>query len=158
MTVDIRRATPEDADVLDAMVRELAGHEGSLAHVHADAAEWRAMLTRPDVRVLIAEADGEAIGFASTMRRLHMWSAKDILALDDLYVRSGHRDRGVGGRLMSAVARLAAQDDLLVVWGVRLDNHAAQRFYGRLGATLSTSMSARWTPESYRRHLVKSAC
>jgi hypothetical protein len=54
---------------------------------------------------------------------------------------------------MNAAARLASRDDLLVVWGVRLDNHAGQRFYARLGATLSTKMAASWTPDRYRRHL-----
>ena len=58
---------------------------------------------------------------------------------------------------MSAVARLAAGDDLAVLWGVRLDNHAGQRFYARLGATLSTKMTASWAPERYRRHLMTTA-
>ncbi|MGW9586276.1 N-acetyltransferase family protein [Microbacterium sp. NPDC055455] len=150
---EIREATPEDAAVLDEMVRELAAHEDSLEHVLVGAAEWRTLLARPEVTVLIAEAEGEALGFTSMVRRLHLWSGRDLLALDDLYVRPGHRDNGVGGRLMNAAARLASRDDLLVVWGVRLDNHAGQRFYARLGATLSTKMAASWSPDRYRRHL-----
>lgn len=149
----IREATPADAGVLDAMVRELAAHEGDLEHVHVDKDAWSELLARPDVRVLIAEDETGAIGFASMVRRIHLWTGGDLLALDDLYVRPGHRDRGVGGRLMTAVARLAAEDDLLVQWGVRLDNHAGQRFYARLGATLSTKMTASWAPAQYRRHL-----
>ena len=151
--IEIREATPDDAEVLDGMVRELAAHEDSLEHVRVTADRWRELLTRGEVTVLIAEADGEAIGFASAVRRLHLWSGGDLLALDDLYVRPGHRDRGVGGLLMSAIARMAARDDLLVVWGVRSDNHSGQRFYSRLGATLSTKTTASWTPDSYRRHL-----
>lgn len=149
----IRRAGIADARVIDAMVRELAAHENSLEHVHVDAAGWERQLARPDVVVLLAEEGGEPVGFASTARRLHLWSGGDLLALDDLYVRPRHRDHGVGGQLMSAVARFAATEDLLVQWGVRLDNSAGQRFYARLGATLSTKMSAVWTPEGYRRHL-----
>ena len=152
MTV-IREATPADAAVLDAMVRELAAHEGDLAHVHVDADAWSKLLARPDVRVLIAEDESGAIGFTSTVRRIHLWTGGDLLALDDLYVRPDHRDKGVGSRLMTAVARLAAEDDLLVQWGVRLDNHAGQRFYARLGATLNTKMTASWAPAQYRRHL-----
>lgn len=155
--VEIRVATTADAGLLDALVRELAEHEQSLEHVGVDAAGWRTMLTRRDVTVLLAQHDDEVIGFASTVRRFHLWSGTDVLALDDLYVRPGHRDRGTGTRLMSAVARLADRDDLLVVWGVRLDNHAGQRFYARLGATLSTKMSASWTPEHYRHHLAATA-
>ncbi len=157
MKADMRHATPEDAEVVHAMVRELAAHEDSLEHVLVGVPEWRGLLARTDVTVLIAEHEGEVIGFASTLRRLHVWSGGDLLALDDLYVRRDHRDKGVGSRLMSAVARLAAGHDLPVVWGVRLDNHAGQRFYARLGATLSTKMTASWTPERYRHHLMTTA-
>ena len=155
--IDIRLDTDADAEVIDTMVRELAAHEQSLEHVHADAAAWRALLNRPDVSVLLAQHDGEVIGFASAVRRLHLWTGSELLALDDLYIRPGHRDKGAGTRLMTAVARLADREALLVVWGVRLDNHAGQRFYARLGATLSTKMSASWTPEHYRRHLAVGA-
>ena len=103
--------------------------------------------------VLIAEDDAGAVGFTSTVRRIHLWTGGDLLALDDLYIRPGHRDKGIGSQLMNAVARLAAEDDLLVQWGVRLNNHAGQRFYARLGATLNTKMTASWTPAQYRRHL-----
>lgn len=151
--VRIRQATAADAEVLDVMVRELAAHEKSLEHVRVDAAAWRTLLARRDVRVLIAEQDSRVLGFASTVRRLHLWTGGDVLALDDLYVRPGHRGKGLGGRLMAAVARLADKDGLLVQWGVRLDNHAGQRFYARLGARLDTKMSASWTPAQYRRHL-----
>jgi GNAT superfamily N-acetyltransferase len=149
----IRQATTADAAVLDDMVRELAAHEGDLEYVHVDAAGWRKLLFRPDVRVLIAEDETGVIGFASTVRRVHLWTGGDLLALDDLYVRPGHRDKGVGSQLMTAVARLAADHDLLVQWGVRLDNHAGQRFYARLGATLNTKMTASWAPAQYRWHL-----
>ena len=151
--VHIRQATAEDATVLDAMVRELAAHEGDLEHVHVDADAWRGLLARADVRVLLAEDETGVIGFTSTIRRVHLWTGGDLLALDDLYVRPGHRDKGVGSRLMAAVASLAAEDDLLVQWGVRLDNQAGQRFYARLGASLSTKMTASWAPAQYRRHL-----
>lgn len=149
----IRQATAADAEILDEMVRELATHEKSLEHVRVDAAAWRTLLTRRDVRVLIVEQDSHVLGFASTVRRVHLWTGGDVLALDDLYVRPGHRGKGLGGRLMAAVARLADEDELLVQWGVRLDNHAGQRFYARLGARLDTKINASWTPAQYRRHL-----
>lgn len=151
--VDIRIASPADADALDAMVKELAEHEHSLEHVRTDPATWRRLLARPDVHVFIAESGGAVVGYASSVRRLHLWSGGDRLDLDDLYVRGEHRDRGVGSALMAAVALLAARDDVIVSWGVRLDNHSGQRFYARLGATLSTKMTASWTPDRYRRHL-----
>ena len=149
----IRRAGPSDATAVHDMVRELAAHEGSLEDVLAGPAEWRALLAHPEVVVLIAEVAGEPVGFTSTVRRLHLWSGRHLIALDDLYVRPGHSNGGVGRDLMKEVAEIAWKDDLPVVWGVRLDNHAGQRFYARLGASLSTKMTASWTPSQYRRHL-----
>ncbi len=56
--VTVRRATPADTADVAAMVREIAAHEDQSAHVHVDDAQWRALLARPDVVVLLAERDG----------------------------------------------------------------------------------------------------
>lgn len=130
------------------MVREIALHEGSLASVAATESDWRRMLARADVAVLLAFRQGAAIGYASTSRRLNLWLAGDVVALDDLWVRPEHRNTGAGARLMHAVADLA--DGATIVWGARVDNVAAHRFYERLGAVLSTKTVAVWTPQSYR--------
>src|ERR671933_537635 len=110
--ISIRRATKTDADHVEAMVREIA----------ADEDEWREMLARPDVIVLLAELDDMPVGYVSAVRQLHLWTGGDVLNLDDLYVRPGHRDAGVGRRLMAALAALAAPDQLLIRWGVEVDN------------------------------------
>jgi len=147
--VRIRRAGPMDAELVDTMVREIARHEDSLEHVVAEPEDWRRMLARDDVQVLIATDGVQALGYASTTRRLNLWLAQDVLALDDLYVRESARNRGIGRELMLAVARLAAPDGLTVVWGARLDNDSAHRFYRRLGARLHTKVVAAWDPEGY---------
>lgn len=140
----IRPATEADAALVDILVREIAAHQGD--HVQATAADWRSMLARADVRVLLAFEAEHPVGYASTIRRLHLWSARDVIALDDLWVRAEARDRGVGRALMHAVAELAAPDRLAIVWGARADNHAAHRFYVRLGATMTTKTMFRWSP------------
>lgn len=142
----IRSATPADAELVDILVREIAAHQGD--HVQATAADWRSMLARADVRVLLAFEAGRPVGYASTTRRLHLWSARDVIALDDLWVRAEARDRGVGRELMLTVAELAAPDRLAIVWGARADNHAAHRFYVRLGASMTTKAMFRWSPDA----------
>ncbi|WP_406075250.1 GNAT family N-acetyltransferase [Micromonospora sp. NBC_01638] len=148
-TIHIRRAGPDDAPLVDTLVREMAAHEGDSAHVTVAAEGWRELLGRADVMVLLAERAGESLGYVSAQRRLHLWSGGDIFALDDLYVRAEGRDGGVGHRLMTALARYAAADRLTIRWEVKPDNEAAQRFYRRLGATLFTKVIAGWRPESY---------
>ena len=149
-TVAIRRATPADTGTVAEMVREIAAHEDQSAHVHVDEAQWRALLARPDVIVLLAERNGGPAGYVSAVRQLHLWTGGDVLNLDDLYVRPGHRDAGVGRRLMAALAAVAAPEQLLIRWGMEVDNVDAQRFYRRLGATLRPKVLAAWSPAAYR--------
>jgi ribosomal protein S18 acetylase RimI-like enzyme len=150
-SVTTRRATRDDAAEVAAMVREIAAHEDQSVHVHVDEALWADLLDRPDVTVLLAERDGAAVGYVSAIRQLHLWTGGDVLALDDLYVRPGHRDAGVGRRLMSALAALAEPDRLVIRWGVEPDNVDAQRFYRRIGATLRPKVVATWPPSAYAR-------
>jgi ribosomal protein S18 acetylase RimI-like enzyme len=145
----VRRATPEDAATLQQLLLELADQQEEGQHVHVDVDGWRELLAQPQVVVLLAERAGAAVGYVSAVRQLNLWAGRDILALDDLYVRSGFRDGGVGGRLMRALADVAATDQLMIRWEMREDNHAAQRFYRRLGATLRTKVIAVWRPHDF---------
>ena len=147
--VVIRRATPADAAGVATMVAEIAAHENQTGQVHVDVDQWRALLGRTEVIVLLAERDGQAVGYVSALRQLHLWTGGDVLNLDDLYVRPGQRDGGVGRRLMAALAGLAAPEQLLIRWGMEVDNVDAQRFYRRLGAGLRPKVVAAWTPSAY---------
>jgi GNAT superfamily N-acetyltransferase len=151
--VDVRRAGPDDAAVVLAMVREIAADEGDAEHVAGTEHGWAQMLGRDDVVVLVAERDGVPVGYVSAVRTLHLWTGGDILALDDLYVRAGSRDAGVGRLLMTELARWAAPQNLLIRWEMQEDNTAAQRFYRRLGATLRTKVIAGWKPAAQRAAL-----
>ena len=149
-TVTIRRAGPADAETVMEMVREIADHEGQLQHVKVTTERWAEMLARPDVIVLVARRDDVALGYVSAIRRIHLWSEKDVLALDDLYVREEVRDDGVGRLLMATLAdTYAAPDQLTISWGLEVDNEAAARFYRRLGATLRHKVLAGWSPHAY---------
>ena len=148
-TVTIRAAGPGDAPLVHQMVLEIAAHEDPVTAVEAGEDRWRQMLARPDVHVLLATVDGQPAGYVSATRRLQLWLGGDILALDDLYVRPGFRDHGLGRRLMAALAEVAGRDQLLIRWEMLEDNHAAQRFYRRLGAALRTKVIATWSPQAY---------
>jgi ribosomal protein S18 acetylase RimI-like enzyme len=147
--VSIRRATAADATEVTTLVGEIAAHEGQAAYVQVDDEQWRALLKRPEVIVLLAERDDVAVGYVSAVRQLHLWTGGDVLNLDDLYIRPGHRSEGIGRRLMAALASHAAPDGLLIRWGMEADNADAQRFYRRLGATLRPKVVAGWSPAAY---------
>jgi ribosomal protein S18 acetylase RimI-like enzyme len=147
--ITVRRATSRDAKALQVMLLELADHEGDGQHVHVDVDQWAQMLADPRVVVLLAEDIAGQLGYVSAVHQLNLWIGRDILALDDLYVRAGARNRGVGERLMSALARYAATEQLLIRWEMRADNDGAERFYRRLGAILRTKIIAVWPPHHY---------
>ena len=146
----IRRTTPADAETVHALVLEIAAHEGDLDHVHVTPEDWSDLLARDEVIVLIAERDGRALGYTSAVRRLHLWTGGDLLAVDDVYVRPGERNAGLGRRLLAAMAEYAVPEGLTVTWGVEPDNVHAQRFYSRLGATLRSKVVVGWAPTAYR--------
>ncbi len=50
---------------------------------------------------------------------------------------------------MTALARLAAPEELRIRWGMEVDNVDAQRFYRRVGATPRPKILAAWTPPAY---------
>lgn len=144
--IRIRRAAPDDAVLVRTMAREIAAHQGSADDVAADVDDWRQALTRPDVQILLAFDGEHPVGYTSTTRRFHLWSASDVIALDDLYVRPAARNRGVGRVLMHAVAGIAAPEGLTVTWGAQPDNVDAHRFYERLGAEMRTKTLFTWKP------------
>jgi ribosomal protein S18 acetylase RimI-like enzyme len=151
--VRVRRAGPKDAAVVHAMLIELATHEGSADAVRSSLEDWQRMLADPAVVVLVAFIRDEPVGYVSGVRQLNLWIGDDNFAMDDLYVRPHVRDRGIGGRLMAALADLCTVDQLLITWGVREDNTAGHRFYRRLGATLRSKTVATWQPLAYDAYL-----
>ena len=73
-----------------------------------------------------------------------------MINLDDLYVRPGHRDAGVGQAPDGRPGRAGrARRQLVIRWGMEVDNLDAQRFYARLGATLRPKVLAGWSPAAY---------
>ncbi|MFI6182988.1 GNAT family N-acetyltransferase [Nonomuraea sp. NPDC051191] len=140
----IRRATPDDATTVHDLIRGLAEHQGQTSAITASVEELKSMLARPEITYLIAERDGQAVGYVSWFERISFWSGQDYLALDDLYVTDAERGNGVGERLMQAAAEAA--EGKVIRWEVTEANVAAQRFYARIGATLTSKKICRWQP------------
>ena len=84
---------------------------------------------------LVAEADGEIIGYAMVCRGYEAHMAKRRLWLSDLHVRAHTRRTGAGRALMTEVGRLAiAQGAEAVCWDLWRLNRVGKAFYESLGA------------------------
>lgn len=132
----IRPATVTDAPLLLKFIRELAEYE---RQPNAVVMEEETLIkdgfeSQPKFRALIAEWNGEAIGYALFFGFYSSWKGSGIF-LEDLFVREAYRGQGVGKALLSAVARVARQEGTVGIrWEVLDWNASAIKFYESLGA------------------------
>ena len=90
---------------------------------------------RAYAEAVIAEDDGEPIGFALFFHSFSTFLARPGLYLEDLFVLPTHRGHGVGRALLSHLARLAVERGCgRLEWAVLNWNKDAIRFYEHLGA------------------------
>jgi GNAT superfamily N-acetyltransferase len=133
----IRPAVPADTDAVFALIRGLAAYE-RLAHaVSGSAAALREHLfgARSYAEVLIAEADGRAVGFALFFHGYSTFLTRPGLYLEDLFVEPAYRRRGIGTALLGRVAALSLERECgRLEWSVLDWNAPAIAFYRRHGA------------------------
>jgi GNAT superfamily N-acetyltransferase len=136
-TTRIRPAEEADVPLILRFIRELADYERLLHEVVATEERLRRTLfgPRPGAEVVIAEADGEPVGFALFFHNYSTFLAQPGLYLEDLYVRPEARGRGIGRALLAHLARLARERECgRLEWWVLDWNEEATRFYHSLGA------------------------
>ncbi|MEA2655312.1 MAG: hypothetical protein QOI23_677 [Chloroflexota bacterium] len=137
MTLHIRPAQPADVPVVAELIWQLARFEKLEDQVVLTEELLAAGLfgPRPYAEAVMAEDDGEPIGFALFFHSFSTFLARPGLYLEDLFVLPAHRGRGVGRALLSHLARLALERGCgRVEWAVLDWNKDAIRFYERLGA------------------------
>lgn len=133
----LRPARRDDVPTLLVLIRGLAEYEKLAHQVEADESALAATLfgERPCAEVVIAEADGEAAGFALFFHNYSTFLARPGLYLEDLFVQPRFRGQGIGRRLMVHLAQLAlARGCGRFEWSVLDWNAPAIGFYRSLGA------------------------
>ena len=135
--VRIRPARPDDVELIFSLIVELAEYERSPDKLTGTPALLREALfgPHPSAEALIAELDGERVGFALFHGTFSTWQCRPGLWLEDLYVSPRHRGAGVGRALISAVAAIAVARGCPRLEWVALDwNDPALGFYEKLNA------------------------
>jgi GNAT superfamily N-acetyltransferase len=135
----LRVATPDDLATILMFIRALAHYEKLEDQVVATEDLLREHLfgARPMAEVVLAERNGEPVGFALFFPNFSTFLGRPGLYLEDLYVHEHERGRGVGRRLLQHLARLAIDRGWgRMEWAVLDWNEPAKGFYRRLGATL----------------------
>jgi GNAT superfamily N-acetyltransferase len=137
VTLAIRPAEQADIPVIAELIRGLARFEKLEHEVTMTEDRLAASLfgERPYAETLIAEEDGEPVGFALFFHNFSTFLAQPGIYLEDLFVVPEHRGRGIGRALLKELARLAVERGCgRLEWAVLDWNRDAIGFYERLGA------------------------
>jgi GNAT superfamily N-acetyltransferase len=135
----VRAATPADVDDVFRLIRALADYEKLSHEVTGTAARLREDLFGPQryAEVIVAEADGQCVGFALFLHNYSTFLTAPGLYLEDLFVEPAHRGRGVGSALLARVARIARERGCgRLEWAVLDWNEPAIGFYTERGARI----------------------
>lgn len=134
-----RPIQPTDCDAVCGLIRELAVYE-KLEHLMAiTAADLQRDLFGPNpvIRAIVAESDGEVVGYAIFFRSYSTFLGKAGIWLEDLYVKQSLRGGGIGKRLLQEVGKVARDEGAgRLEWSVLDWNEPAIGFYRRLGADI----------------------
>lgn len=135
--LELRFATGADVGLILTFIRELAEYEKLAHEVVADEDALRSTLfgERSVAEVVIAEYEGAPAGFALFFHNYSTFLASPGIYLEDLFVRSELRGRGIGAAMLIFLARLAVERGCgRFEWSVLDWNEDAIRFYRALGA------------------------
>jgi GNAT superfamily N-acetyltransferase len=137
VTLAIRPAERADVSVIADLIRGLARFE-KLEHEVTMTEERLADNLFGQHRyaeALLAEEDGDPVGFALFFHNFSTFLAQPGIYLEDLFVLPEQRGRGAGRALLKELARLAVERGCgRLEWSVLDWNREAIGFYERLGA------------------------
>ena len=136
-SIAIRTGGPADAGTVVRLIRALAAYEGLLEHVRITEADVLrdGFAPHPCFECLLAEADGEVLGFAIHRPSYSTFEGRPGLYVEDLFVAESARQLGVGRLLMARLAALARERGCTRISLAVLHWNPARAFYRRLGFT-----------------------
>ncbi len=132
----IRQAQESDTALLLEFIRALARYEEMEHEVQATEEDLRqAMFVRGRAHALIAEEDGQPVGFALYFYNFSTFLGHEGLYLEDLFIRPEHRKKGYGKALFEALATIAQNEGCgRFEWWCLDWNSPSIGFYKSLGA------------------------
>lgn len=133
--VEVRRAVPGDARPVATMLHDFnVEFDTPTPSIEEFDDRLVELIATQGVRVWLAEADGEAVGFSLVTLRPSPYHDVGIALLEELYVRPHRRGTGAGSALLAELLRWA---DELGVGEIQINvdevDVDARRFYERHG-------------------------
>ena len=135
--ISIRPATRADVDLILEFIRALAEYERApdSAVATADDIIRDGFSDNPKFRVVIADWNGQPAGFAFFFYNYSTWLGRPGIYLEDLFVHSEYRGRGIGKALLVHLAQIAVRENCYGMnWQVLDWNTPSIEFYESIGA------------------------
>ena len=131
----IRAATPAEAPVILALLRELAIYEKAPVFQLSESTVQRDMFGAA-CHCDLAFQGGKPAGIVTWFWTYKSFRAARYLFVEDVYVKPEFRGQGLGRQLLVHLAQLARRENGFLEWRVLDWNAPAVEFYKSLGATL----------------------
>jgi PhnO protein len=106
----IRAANWQDASNIYAFLCEL---EGEALNYTSFRAVFRHNLTNPSIHYMVAERDGDVVGFVSCHTQYLLHHCGKVGEIQECFVKPEYRNQKIGRQLMLAVEALAYQEGFI---------------------------------------------
>lgn len=142
----VRCAHQSDATRIVQMVEKLAAHHGDTPTLTADDLIRDISGENPWLHILVAEAEGELVGYAALCRLARLQFGLRGIDMHHLFAEAAFRGRGVGHSLVEAskIKANALSCSYMTV-STHPDNYKAQAFYQALGFERKDAHSLRFS-------------
>ena len=133
MSINIRPITQDDkARWLELFQEYIVFYKSKLSDEQYELT-WDRINSGFNINGLLAEKDGQVVGFTHYIFRPSTWAAEDFCYLEDLYVDPKVRGGGVGRALIKAVEEIAiAKGSKRLYWTTAPDNETARKLYDKV--------------------------
>lgn len=136
MSITIRPIVTSDKDRwLDLFKQYIIFYNSSLTEEQFELT-WDRINSGFNINGLIAESDGQIIGFAHYIFRPTTWDPNDFCYLEDLFVDPAVRGKGVGYTLIKELENIAvSKGSNRLYWTTAPDNSTARKLYDKVAIT-----------------------
>ena len=135
--IDIRPANASDIPEIHSLLMELAVFEKieHLVEATVESTHHALFGTSPTANALVATVEANVIATAVYFYNYSTFIGRQGLYLEDIYVKPEYRGQGTGKRLLTELAKIAAERNCgRMEWTVLDWNTGAIEFYENLGA------------------------
>jgi len=133
----IRAATPLDVPSILGLIQELAEYEKLRdSCISTESLVHEALFgIKPSAESVVAELNGEVIGFALFFTNFSTFLGRPGMYLEDVYVKPEYRNRGIGKQILKKLATICLERGYgRFEWSVLDWNEPSIKFYKSLGA------------------------